>query len=444
MKTPLLAGLAGLVLLIVILLFALPYLTNLDTIRGQVAAIASETLHRPVTLQRLSLRAIPRPGLQIERLGIADHDGTPLATVGAILLEVKPVPLLWREVIVDRVIIKQPVMTLTRHPDGSLNLTLPPAGPYAPTPPQALPPVTVALREARIEDGEVTIQEQAHPGGTPWVHLQGLSIVMDEVSIAPDVPKPGGAPTPFFHLLTVRGILAVREGRYRSVTAESLNSNLVLKDGVARLEGISVKVLGGKGNGRVVANMSGNVPEYETALRLDGLQLDRLYDTTGLPPGLLSGTASTQEALTTRGRTTDEFKRTLTGSIRFEVKDGGVRKMDALGKILSILNVRRLLSGRLPDLTREGLPFDLLSGTLRFKNGLMTTDDIMLHGPALDVAVRGTFSLPDNHARMVASALGVDFDVEGPADNLAVSSRAGKGLSEGIGSLLEKGLGLFR
>jgi uncharacterized protein YhdP len=213
---------------------------------------------------------------------------------------------------------------------------------------------------------------------------------------------------------------------------------------VARLEGLSVKVLGGKGNGLVVANMSGKVPEYETALRLDGLQLNRLYDTTGLPPGLLSGTASTQEALTTRGRTTDEFKRTLTGSLRFEIKDGAVRKMDALGKILSILNVRRLLSGRLPDLTREGVPFDLLSGTLRFKNGLMNTDDIMLHGPALDVAVRGTFSLPDNQVRMVASALGMDFDVQGPPDDLVVSSRAGKGLSEGIGSLLEKGLGLFR
>ena len=74
----------------------------------------------------------------------------------------------------------------------------------------------------------------------------------------------------------------------------------------------------------------------------------------------------------------------------------------------------------------------------------MTTDDLMLHGPALDVAVRGTFSLPDKQVRMVASALGMDFDVQGPADELAVSSRAGKGLSKGVGSLLEKGLGLFR
>jgi uncharacterized protein involved in outer membrane biogenesis len=444
MKKLLLAGLTGLGLVIVLLLFALPYLTNLDTIRGQVAAIASETLHRPVTLQRLSLRAIPRPGLQIERLRIADRDGLPFATVDTILLEVKPLPLLWREVIVDRVLIQQPVMTLTRHADGSLNLTLPPAGPYAPTLPQTLPPVTVALREARIEDGEVTIQEQVNPGGPPWVRVQGLLVVMDEVSIAPDVPHPGRAPTPFFHLLTGRGILAVREARYRAVTAESLSSNLVLKSGVARLDGISVKVLGGKGNGRVVANLNGKVPEYETALRLDGLQLDRLYDATGHPPGLLSGTASTQEALTARGRTTDEFKRTLTGSIRFEVKDGAVRKMDALGKILSILNVKRLLSGRLPDIAREGLPFDLLSGTLRFKNGLMTTDDLTLDGPAMDVAVQGTFSLPDNQVRMRASALGMDFDVQGPSDDLTVSPRAGKGVSEGVGSLLEKGLGLFR
>lgn len=74
----------------------------------------------------------------------------------------------------------------------------------------------------------------------------------------------------------------------------------------------------------------------------------------------------------------------------------------------------------------------------------MTTDDLKLQNAVLDADVKGTFNLPDKQIKMVVSALGMDFDVQGLAEDPTVSSRAMKGIKEGIGSLLEKGLGLFR
>lgn len=332
MKKTLLVGVLGFVGLVVAILLALPYITNLTTVRDRITATATDALQHPVTIARLGLKAIPNPGLQIEELGITERDGSPIVNVKTIIVEVKLGPLLQRRLDVARIIVGQPRITLTRNADGSLNLPLPPPV-AAPAPPKAPAkgggqPLDLALGDTRIENGEVTIRERQKQGGPPLLHLQRLNVALGNISV--------------------------------------------------------------------------------------------------------------------HGHTPDEFKRSLTGSARFEVKEGTIGQMETLSKILSLLNANRLLSGKTPDLSRAGTAIDSFTGTLQFKNGLMTTDDVKLKSPALEAAVKGTFNLPDNRMKMVVSALGMDFDVVGPADNPNVSSRAVKALQESVGGVVEKGLGLFR
>ena len=185
-------------------------------------------------------------------------------------------------------------------------------------------------------------------------------------------------------------------------------------------------------------------PRYESNLTMESLQMGQVFTALQMAPALVSGTAFLQETLVTRGTTPDDFMRGLTGVARFEIKDGTIRKMDAFGKILTTLNFKRLFSGTLPDMSKEGVPFDRIAGTLRFKNGVVTTDDLKLDSSIVDVDVKGSVSLPDRKVAMVATAMGMDFDVQGSAEDPTVSSHAMKGIKEGFGSLLEKGLGLFR
>lgn len=448
MKT-LLLGIVGFLALAAVVLWALPYITNLGAVRAQAATAASEALQRPVTINRLSLRAIPSPGVQIEGLGIAEKDGVPIMTVDQIITEVKLAPLFQRKLVVDRIIVNRPRLTLTRNPDGSLNLPLPPpsAKPPTPGPPtgDGAPPLTLALEETRVENGEVTIRERHKSGPFPLLHLQGLDIALKDVSLAPPAAKPGGDAPPAITRLTAGGTLAARAVTAEAITVENLRTNLSIKGGVARLDNLALSLFGGKGSGRLLADMSQATQRMESAIKLETLQMEKVLRAVQPDsPATISGTASFQEALTMQGMKPDEIMRTLTGTARFEVKDGTIRKMETLGKILSVLNLKRLFTGTLPDMSKEGVPFDKISGTMQFKNGLMTTDDLALHSPSLDVAVKGSVSLPDRKLNLVASAMGLDFDVQGSADNPTVSSRAAKGIQEGVGNLLEKGLGLFR
>ncbi len=403
MKNLLLIGFIGLVLLtatLALVLWNLPFITNLEAARNQVATVASAMLQRRVTLERLSLRAIPSPGLQVEDLTIAERNGAPLVAVGQLIVEVKVLPLLERKVTVDSVTLKEPAMTLIRNADGSLDLPFPSIAPVAPalrTFPglESLPPITLALEEASVKNGEVTIRDRTRPRAPPFLRLQGLDIKLDDVSLAPrpqKARKPTTSLASFMARLNGDGSLALREGTY--------------------------------------ANLKREPPRHTTDLKFEGLQMAQmrhLYTALGLPPGLISGTASMQQTISTLGTTPDELIRGLTGTARLEIKNGTIRKMETLGKILMVLNLKRLFTGRLPDMSREGVPFDRISGTLRFKNGRMTTNNLSLKGPAVDVAFKGTVSLQDGQVAMVATALGMDFDVRGPADDPTVSYRSMKG-----------------
>src|SRR2546427_7532424 len=55
-----------------------------------------------------------------------------------------------------------------------------------------------------------------------------------------------------------------------------------------------------------------------------------LYTALGLPPGLISGTASMQQTISTLGTTPDELVRGLTGTARIEIKNGTDRKSTRL------------------------------------------------------------------------------------------------------------------
>ena len=331
MKKTLLIGVFGIVGLLVAVLLALPYITNLSAVRDRVTATATATLQHPVTIAHLGLRVIPSPGLQIEDLGITERDGTPIVNVKTIIVEVKFLPLLQQRLDVARIIVGQPRISLLRNADASLNLPLPASAPATPPKPAAeggAQPLDLFLGDVRVEDGELTVRERQKQSEPPLLRLRKVNVALTDLSV--------------------------------------------------------------------------------------------------------------------HGKTKDDFNRSLTGIVRMEVKDGAIGNMRTLAQILSLLEVKQVFSGKTPNLSRESIPIDSLAGTFRFKNGLMTTDDLKLKSPVLDAAVKGTFNVPDKQMKMVVSAAGMDFDVHGTADNPSVSSKAMESLKGQAGGLLEKGLGLFK
>ncbi len=100
-------------------IFALPYLLNLNNYRGFIAENLSEALEQPVSIEDIKLDLLHGLGLNLRKTKIGA--GTPEALeLDNLLVTLKPLPLIHRELIIDRIILQSPEVFIQRDAQGKL------------------------------------------------------------------------------------------------------------------------------------------------------------------------------------------------------------------------------------------------------------------------------------------------------------------------------------
>jgi uncharacterized protein YhdP len=96
------------------------------------------------------------------------------------------------------------------------------------------------------------------------------------------------------------------------------------------------------------------------------------------------------------GEDFQKVKESLNGSLRLEIDEGVIERFNVLSKIFSILNVSQLLMGRLPDLKTKGLPFHKIMANIQVKDGIASTDDLVVDSDAMKITLIGKADLGKN------------------------------------------------
>ena len=109
------------------------------------------------------------------------------------------------------------------------------------------------------------------------------------------------------------------------------------------------------------------------------------------PPAPLSGTGQAQFQLTFP--LSDQWVQGLTGSVQVQVNGGVLLFMKTFYRIVSVLNLSNYLRLRFPQVTARGIPFESIMGHLNFKNGVLSSDDLFLKSPSLNLGAKGTVDL---------------------------------------------------
>ncbi len=155
---------------------------------------------------------------------------------------------------------------------------------------------------------------------------------------------------------------------------------------------LQAKIGPGSVNGQVLVDHSTGSPPM---LRISGHVEDiaaevvhqQLLKQSSLVKGKLRGDFYLQ------GRAGSEFLPTSLGGFSIEVRHGVLRQFKFLSKVFSLLNVSQILTLKLPDMDREGMPFDKLSGTFRLDRGVLSSEDLFVESNAMNLSLVGKFDL---------------------------------------------------
>jgi hypothetical protein len=416
---------ASVAVALVVVVGILAYLASRNSDR--LLAVAGGELGRELRVDGIGFTVRGGAGVVLSGVQIADDPAfgaEPFLTTERLELRLRLMPLLRRQLVVDRVLIASPVVNLVRDKSGKMNVdtlgkkpgTAPAtprkraAAPPAGEPPHAGPP-PFQLALLRIDDATLRYHErstgrtteltgvgidarQPRFGGPIPITLHARFATKDVRldNIASDGVLELGEAQPRYH-----GSLTAGPGNLGEIAIRNLTAQVRAAPPVIDLESATVELLGGSARGN--AHLASEGPNAGVNARMEarGLDLAKLpMKESGPRP---QGTVDADGKLAGPPPGAPDFKAAVTGEGRFAVNDGrivgvqlGKAVLDVLAPFLKAGKADRLRE-RYPDLFGEELRFTKLSGSGRLAGGRIRTDDFIVAGTSYQGTGEGSLGL---------------------------------------------------
>ncbi len=438
-----------LILALVGLIFALPFLIDLNKYQDQYKPIIEEALNRKVQLQDIRLTVWPRIGARIAGVAVLDDpafSSGPFASLSSLDVGVKLMPLLSGKVEVEEVALRDPVITVVKNKKGVLNVaTIGKPGKAAPTEPSKAPiPSTegplkilamLAVDRVSIAGGKLTYRDLSAAKPTEYV-LQDLDFLLKSVRLGQTpnlhldtIVQPLNLPVRLdgtfgplkettdidainFQLalgktdFTITGKVSGQDATVnigspaintanlpmtlplaKPVEIKNLQIAAEVKGREAKLNNLSWQLFDGqvKGQGRLVTGS--DAPPFTSSLSVQGVQIGQALDAVATTNLSVSGTAGADLSLQGRGFSMPDLMKALEGTGHVGVKDGKVEGVNLLQEALAILKVVGLSVG-----DPKATVFSTIETDLGIKQGIVTVQRLLMDSHDFQATGGGTMT----------------------------------------------------
>ena len=202
-------------------------------------------------------------------------------------------------------------------------------------------------------------------------------------------------------LWAIQGKIHVEKGRYRNFDFKDLKFEMKTMDGKLIIHPFQLKVNGGDLWGEAWLQPADQGIRFELKPRLSNMEATHFLRTL-LSKGdeekiMITGRVYIDQVqLRGEGENFQKVKESLQGGLKLELENGVIEKGNILAKIFSILNVSQLFKGRVPDLKTKGLPYQRISANIQVKEGVASTEDLLVDSDAMRITIIGKVDLGKN------------------------------------------------
>jgi AsmA protein len=190
-----LIGIGVIILLLIILIVALPFVIDLNKYQDRYRPLIEEALNRKVELKGIRLTLWPRIGARIVGFIVQDDPAFrtgSFASLSSLDVGVKLLPLLRGQVDVEEITLRDPIITVLKNARGELNLSTLGANPQSPamkpdrsgqppsSPLQAL--ALFAVDRVSIDGGKLTYRDESASKPTEYI-VNDLQFLLTSVHL---------------------------------------------------------------------------------------------------------------------------------------------------------------------------------------------------------------------------------------------------------------------
>jgi hypothetical protein len=286
---------AGFIGLLVLIAVAVLLFVDANAYKPRLEAAASGALGMEVRVGgRLGMGFFPGLHVTLQDVNIRNRE-TDLASAKQASLGIDLLPLLYQEVRIGEIALKQARISIERDPDGNYNFEKPEAaGGMLPT---------LYLAKVSLSDGTLLYTDK--PSG------EGFEAVNCNLN-ARRLRLAGGKSSDFLKHLSLTVELTCGEIRKNDFTVSDLKFSADGKNGVFDLNPITMRLFGAPGSGNMQVDFSGAVPLYHVRYSLPQFPIEELFKALS-PQKVASGPMDFSVNLSLQGKTVNEMLQTEEG-----------------------------------------------------------------------------------------------------------------------------------
>ena len=204
--------------------------------------------------------------------------------------------------------------------------------------------------------------------------------------------------TPPFKHASLNGEITADNIVVSKIKLTNVSSVLNIQQGVFTIGPIKANAYQGKLRANLVANYTQPAARYTISETLNGVQMQPLI-TALQGKSRLSGTANVNANLTASGKTNTECLRSLTGTAGFSIQNGKIQGF----QLMQAINTAASLFFRQPanQVTDQPTRFTNTAATFTIKNGVASTNDLILNSPVVKVTGKGKIDLVTQQLNML-------------------------------------------
>ena len=181
--------------------------------------------------------------------------------------------------------------------------------------------------------------------------------------------------------------LHIDAGVFQDIDFSRLNAHLTYSGGILNFETLEAGVFDGTLRSRLRVDAvppDGNF--YQANFSLERASLEKIQDFLDLDDRTVTGRLSVTGNVTAAGSNEEEIKKSAAGTFQVRAEKGVLKKFSVLSKIFSLLNVSQLFKLQLPDMARDGMPYNAITGKVSLAGGVLSSDDFFIASDAMQIS----------------------------------------------------------
>ncbi len=479
-----LAGVGVIVFLLVLLVFLLPFLIDLNKYQDQYRPIIEDALNRKISIRDIRLTVFPRIGARVAGFSVLDDPAfgfTPFASLTSLDVGVKLRPLLSGRVEIEEITLRDPIIVIIKNRDGALNVsTIGKKGlaePKAVTRVPAHPPegplrmlALLAVDRLSLTRGTVTYRDLSMDKPAEYT-LQDLSLQLSSVGLgqtpnfhASMLVQPMNMPltidarfgplkettdietatatvslgnTQF--VITGKSVgsrtavnvaspaidtadLPMASPLKKPVEIKNLHISAELHDQQARVSTLTFDLLNGMVKVQGGLTLEAEAPPFDAHVSVKGLQLGPALEAVGVDALSISGSAAADLTVQGRGFSMPNLIKTFEGVGHVTVKDGKLEGVNLLQEVAALLKVAGIATDNV-----KVTAFSAIEGDIAIQQGVITLQRLVAESHDFQATAAGTIGL-DRTLNLKANlnlseTLSQKIAAASPAAKLAMAGR---------------------